>query len=45
MNVNGSICKSVCDKWELFDSERDVVDIGDAYFALENLDNKQNVLH
>ena len=33
------------DKWELFDSERDMADIGDEYFALENLDNKQNALH
>ena len=24
MNVNGSICKSVSDKRELFDSERDI---------------------
>ena len=26
----------------LFDSERDMADIGDEYIALENLDNKQN---
>ena len=45
MNVNGSICKSVSDKRELFDSERDMTDIGDEYFALESLDNKQNALH
>ena len=42
MNVNGSICKSVSGKRELFDSERDMTDIGDEYFALESLDNKQN---
>ena len=41
MNINGSICKSVSDKWELFDSERDMADIGDEYFTLERLDNKQ----
>ena len=45
MNINGSICKSVSDKWEIFDSERDMADIGDEYFALESLDNKQNALH
>ena len=45
MNINGSICKSVSDKWELFDSERDMADIGDEYFALESLDNKHNALH
>ena len=45
MNVNGSICKSVSDKRELFDSEGDMTDIGDEYFALESLDNKQNALH
>ena len=45
MNVNGSICKSVSDKRELFDSERDMTDIGDKHFALESLDNKQNALH
>ena len=45
MNINGSICKSVSDKWEFFDSERDMADIGDEYFALESLDNKQNALH
>ena len=26
----------------LFDSDRDMADIGDEYIALENLDNKQN---
>ena len=45
MNINGSICKSVSDKWELFDSERDMADIGDEYFALESLDNNQNALN
>ena len=40
MNINWSICKSVKDKWVLFNSERDMVDIGDEYFALERLDNK-----
>ena len=33
------ICKSLSDKRELFDSERDMADIGDEYFALESLDN------
>ena len=33
------------DKRELFDSERDMTDIGDEYFALESLDNKQNALY
>ena len=45
MNINGSICKSVSDKWELFDSERHMSDIGDEYVALRSLDNKQNALH
>ena len=45
MNINESICKSVSDKWELFDSERDITDIRDEYFALESLDNQQNALH
>ena len=38
MNINGSIklCESVSDKWELFDSERDMADIRDEYFALES---------
>ena len=45
MNVNGSIRKSVSDQRELFDSERDMIDIGDEYFALQSLDNKQNALH
>ena len=34
--------QSVSDKWELFDSHKDIVDIGNAYFALESLDNKTN---
>ena len=41
MNINGSICKSVSGKWELFDSERDMADIGGEYFALESVDDKQ----
>ena len=45
MNINGSICKPVSDKSELFDSERDMADIGDEYFALESLDNNQNTIH
>ena len=45
MNINGSICKSVSDKWELFDSERDMANFGDENFVLESLDNKQNALH
>ena len=47
MNINGSICKSVSEKWELlvFDFERDMAGIGYEYFALESLDNKQNALH
>ena len=45
MNINGSICKSESGKWELLDSERDMADIWDEYFALESLDNKQNALH
>ena len=45
MNINGSICKLVSGKWELLDSDRDMADIGDEYFALESLDNKQNTLH
>ena len=45
MNINWSICKSVSDKWVLFDSEGDMADIGDEYFAIESLDNKQNALH
>ena len=45
MNINGSICKSVSEKWELFDSERDMADIGDENFAFESLDNKQNALN
>ena len=28
-----------------YDSERDMADIGDEYFALESLANKQNVFH
>ena len=40
MNINGSICKSVSDKWKLINSERGMADIGDEYFALESLDNK-----
>ena len=39
------ICKSLSDKWELFDSELDMADIRDEYFALESVDNKQNALH
>ena len=45
MNINWSICKSVSDKWGLFDSDRDIAHIGDEYFTLESLDNKQNALH
>ena len=45
MNINGYICKSVSDKWELFDSERNIADTGDEYFALESLVEKQNALH
>ena len=45
MNINGSICKSVSDKWELFDFERDMADIGDDFFAIKSLNNKQNALH
>ena len=45
MNINGSISKSVSDKWELFDSERDMAVIEYEYFALESLDNKQNALN
>ena len=45
MNINGSICKSVSDKSKLLDSERDMTDILDEYFALESLDNKQYALH
>ena len=41
MNMIGSVCKSVSDKWELFDSEGDMADIGVEYFALEILYNKQ----
>ena len=37
MNINGSICKSVSNNWELFDYERDMTDIGDEYFAIEIL--------
>ena len=37
MNMIGSVCKSVSDKWELFDSERDMADIGVEYFTLESL--------
>ena len=44
MNINGSVCKSVSDKWELFDSERDMADIGVEYVALESLYNKQKAL-
>ena len=44
MNINGSICKSVSDKWELFDSEKDLADIRDECFTLESLDNKQITL-
>ena len=29
-------------KLELFDSDKDIVDIGNAYFALESLGNKTN---
>ena len=36
---------SVSDKWELFDSEGDMEDIGGEYFALESLENKQDALH
>ena len=41
------ISKSVSDTRELFDSERDMADIQDEYFALESLvnDNKQYALH
>ena len=41
MNINGSISKSVSDSdtRELFDSERDIADIPDEYFALKSLDN------
>ena len=45
MNINRSISKSVSDTRELFDSERDMADIPDEYFALESLDNKQYALH
>ena len=45
MNINGSVCKSVSDKLKLFDSERDMADIGVEYFALESLYNKQKALH
>ena len=45
MNINGSISKSVSDTRGLFDSERDMADIQDEYFALESLDNKQYALH
>ena len=45
MNINGSICKPVSDKSELFDSERDMTDIGDEYFSLESLYNNQNFIH
>ena len=44
MNINGSVYKSVSDRWELFDSERDMADIGNKYFAFESLENKQNTL-
>ena len=45
MNINESICKSVSAKGELFDSDRDMADIGIKYLALESLDNNQNTLH
>ena len=45
MNINGSMSKSVSDTRELFDSERDMADIPDEYFAPESLDNKQYALH
>ena len=41
MNIYGSISKSVSDTRELFDSERDMADIPDEYFAVESLDSWQ----
>ena len=37
MNINVSICKSVSDKWELFDSKRDMAGIGRNFLPLKVL--------